>query len=140
PYEIGLGWVVHLNRERFLGQEALRRERARGSRWSLVGLELVWQDLEALYDQYRLPPSLPTLASREAVPVFHNRRQVGRATSLTWSPILKKYLALATVESPYQRVGTRLAVEHTVEYRRDQVSAVVVERPFFAPERKKATL
>ncbi|MEE8143644.1 MAG: aminomethyltransferase family protein, partial [Planctomycetota bacterium] len=81
PYEVGLGWVVHLKRERFLGQEALRIERARGARWSLVGLELSWRDLEALYDQYRLPPNLPTLASRDAVPVFHNGRQVGRATS-----------------------------------------------------------
>ena len=137
PYEIGLGWTVHLDRQPFVGQTALRAVQRRGPAWRLVGLEMSWEELEALYDSYGLPPKLPAGASRDPLPVFAHGRQVGRATSHTWSPLLKKSLALASVESGHARPGTRLQIEHTVEYERRRVSATVVETPFFDPERKR---
>ena len=52
PYEAGLGWTVHLDREPFVGQDALRAEHSQGAAWSLVGLELSWTEIEALYDKH----------------------------------------------------------------------------------------
>lgn len=138
PYEIGLGWTVHLDRDPFVGQDALRNEKENGSEWGFVGLELSWEELEALYARHDLPPSLPSSAWRTAVPVYQGRRQVGQATSGAWSPILKKNLALASVRDVPTALGTELRVEHTVEYERETVSATVVDRPFFDPERKRS--
>jgi aminomethyltransferase len=138
PFEIGLGSTVHLDREPFVGQAALRAERARGSAWATVGLDMSWEETAALYDEHGLPPHLPTRAWRTPVPVYDGRRQVGQATSGTWSPILKKNLAIATVRSEHAAPGTRLRIEHTVEFARRTVTATVSARPFFDPERKRA--
>ena len=137
PFDVGLGWTVALDREPFLGSAALTAERNRGSDWQLVGLEISWPSLERLYNAHGLPPALPAHASREAVPVYSGGVQIGQVTSRTWSPILKQYIALATVRAELARVGNRLLVEHTVEYRRDTVPATVVETPFFDPDRKR---
>lgn len=138
PYELGLGWTVDLERQPFVGSEALI-EAQRSPRWALVGLEVSWTELEALYDRYTLPPELPVGAWRTGVPVYGpDGRQVGQATSGAWSPTLKKPLALASVAAHLARDGTKLWIEHTVEYERSRVAATVVPRPFFDPPRKKA--
>ena len=139
PFELGLGWTVDLQREPFSGQRALKAERARGSPYALVGLELDWDDQEALYAKHGLPVQISTAAWRGGVPVYDNRgdRQVGRATSGTWSPIIKKNLALALVKTPYAQPDAKLKIEYTVEYQREKVSAVVAPLPFYNPEHKQ---
>ncbi len=140
PTEAGLGWTVDLDdRPPFVGQKALLLERERGPVWDLVGLELDWPELEALYASYGLPPHLAPLACRQAVPVYGPSGQVGQATSQTWSPVLKKPIALAQIRVGHAKVGTRLQVEHTVEFERRRITATVVERPFYDPPRKKHT-
>lgn len=138
PDELGFGWMVDLERDGFIGRDAIAAERARGIAWHLVGLEVSWEALEALYDSYGLPPSLPATARRDAIPLYAaDGRQLGQATSHTWSPILKKYLAIATVEHGFEAPGTRVEIEHTVEFERRKVPATVVRTPFFDPERKR---
>jgi aminomethyltransferase len=144
PDEIGLGATVDLEHRAtpLIGHRAVLAERARPPRWDLVGIELDWGEVERLYHSYDLPPVLAPVASRLAVPVYapDGRTQVGQVTSHTWSPLLKRYLALATVARPYNALGTSLRVEHTVEYERRSVSGTVVPRTFFDPARKRATL
>ncbi|MCC7385345.1 MAG: aminomethyltransferase family protein [Deltaproteobacteria bacterium] len=138
PYEIGLDWTVELEREPFVGQAALLQEKKNGGpRRALVGLELDWLHLESLYQVHELAPQLPAGASRESLPIYAGGRQVGRVSSSTWSPTLKKYLALGTVEVDYAKEGTVLEVEHTVLFERRLVRAKIVKRPFFDPERKR---
>lgn len=139
PYELGLGWAVKLKKKTpCIGSGALARESREGSAWQLVGLEIPWEPLEDLYTQAGLMPELPAVAWREAVPVYAGGRQVGRATSGCWSTTLKKYLALASVETAHSRIGTELGMEVTVDYARQQAPARVVELPFFRPERMKS--
>jgi len=139
PYEIGLGWAVKTDRAPFVGQSALAAEHARPARWALVGLRYDWDEYERLFAAEGLPPQVPGQAWRDAVPVYDARgRQVGQATSGTWSPMLKQNLALATVEAGVAAIGTELRVEVTVEYRRRSVKAIITRTPFFDPPRKRA--
>ena len=139
PYEIGLGWTVKLDREPFVGQRALKAERAAGSPWALVGLVIDWDEFEALHEAVGLPPQVPGGAWRDAVPVFEGGgKQVGQATSGAWSPILKKNLALATVPAAHAKEGRRLQMEVTVEFHRRRATATVTPLPFFDPDRKRA--
>lgn len=138
PYELGLGWTVKLDRPAFVGQEALRAEYAGGSAWSFVGLVIDWDHYEALFAEHGLPPEVCGSAWRSPVPIFaRNGKQVGYASSGTWSPILKKNLALATIETPHAALGTLLDFEITVEFERRKCRAVVERKPFFDPPRKK---
>jgi aminomethyltransferase len=139
PFEMGLGRLVHAGKNRFIGQSALVAEQKRGHAREIVGLEIDWPEVEKLYDAAGLPPAVSPIASRVAVPVFKDGTQVGKATSSTWSPTLKKMIALATVKREYTNVGTQLQFEITIEARRHRVRATVVKTPFFNPKRKTAT-
>ena len=143
PFELGiLGRFVDFEKEsNFVGRRALEREQARGGPpRRLVGLELEWEPLEELYRAKGLTPALDPTASRVPVPVSVRGRQIGKATSTTWSPILKKVVALASVDAGHSEVGTTVDVEWTVEARRSMTAASVVELPFFNPPRKSATV
>ncbi len=140
PEEAGLGWTVNLEREGWIGREALLEEREVGPKWGLVGLEFDWAELEVLHAEYDLPPHLAPMACRSAVPVYESSgEQVGQVTSSTWSPTLKRYLALGQVYAEHAAIGNKLQVEYTVEFERRQVTATVMKRPFFDPERKTFT-
>ena len=139
PYEIGLGRMVNLEKEHFIGRAALAAEQKRGPARQLVGLEIDWSDVERVYEEVGLAPQAPSIASRVAVPVFRRGAQVGKATSTTWSPLLKKMIALASVRSAYGEPGAELQMEYTVEAVRHKVGARVVPLPFFNPPRKTAT-
>jgi aminomethyltransferase len=139
PYEMGLGRLVSANKGRFIGQDALRRERERGHARQVAGLEVDWTEVEAIYEKLQLAPSIGATASRVAVPVYRSGRQVGRATSTTWSPTLKRMIALATLDRPHFAEGTQVQMEVTVEAVRHKVKATVVKTPFFEPKRKTAT-
>ena len=139
PYEIGLGRMVHLEKEHFIGRAALVEEHRRGPQRQLAGLEIDWTEVEQRYDEVGLAPQVPSMASRVAVPVYKSGKQVGKATSTTWSPTLKKMIALASIASEHAKPGSRLQMELTVEAVRHRVTATAVALPFFNAPRKTAT-
>ncbi len=139
PFELGLGRLVHTKKSRFIGQAALIEEQKLGSPREIVGLEIDWPEVERLYENVGLPPAVSAVASRVAVPVFKDGKQIGKATSSTWSPTLKKMIALATLGRDHTKVGTQTEFEITVEAKRHRVRANVVKTPFFSPKRKTAT-
>jgi glycine cleavage system T protein (aminomethyltransferase) len=139
PGEIGLGRLVTFDKADFVGRLALEREaRAGGPPRRLVGLELEWNGIEGLFSAQGLPPAISPVVDRSPRPVFLGGRQVGKATSIGWSPILKQSIALASVPAAQERLGTRLDVEWTVEGRRGRVPATVVDLPFLDLKRKRA--
>jgi len=138
PFELSLDWTVAADKEQFNGREALLEERRRGSAWRFVGIDVSWDSLERLYAEVGLPPKLPTTAWRVSVPLYSGGLQVGYATSGCWSPLLKRYIALAHLKAPYAEPGTAVDMEVTVEHRRQRAAAVVRPLPFFNPRRKRA--
>jgi aminomethyltransferase len=139
PYELGMARLVSLDKTRFIGQRALRDEQERGPDRQIAGLEIDWTEVERLYDGVGLAPAVAATASRTAVPVYRNGRQIGKATSTTWSPVLKRMIALALLDRPHYAEGTEVKFEMTVEAVRHRVSAKVVKTPFYNPARKTAT-
>jgi len=138
PDEINLAWTVNLAKGPYNGRRALRRARADKQAWSFVGIEVDWESMERLYAARGLPPHLPNVAWRTSVPVYRNGEQIGYATSGCWSPLLKRSLALAHLETPHFAAGTPVQIEVTVEHRRERADAVVRALPFYDPARKRA--
>ena len=138
PYEMGLDKIIQLNRGPFMGEKPLSEERRMGRKEKLVGLELDWNDQEAVYDKYGLPAAVDA-SSWAGAPIYGRAgRAVGKITSAAWSPILKKSLALAVVQPGFVNPGTVVRVDYTVEHRRHRVKAEVATTPFYNPERKTA--
>src|SRR5215471_18584601 len=137
PFELNLAWTVSADKGPYNGRRALRAENARGPAWGFVGLDVDWKSLETIYADRGLPPQLPTVAWRTSAPVYNGGKQIGYATSGCWSPLLKKYLALAHLTAPHFQPGAEVELEVTVEHRRKRANAVVRKLPFFDPPRKK---
>ena len=138
PFELGLDWTVALDKQGyFVGRRALEREKRDGSAWKMMGLEVEWEGMEKLFKSVGLPPQIPGMAVRGSLPIMVGNVQVGYASTSTWSPLLKKYIALAHLQKPYYDVGTDVRMEITVEHHRQHAPAKVVKLPFYEPEWKK---
>ena len=138
PFELGLDWAVNLDKKGyFVGRRALEREKRDGSSWKLVGMEIEWDGLEKLFADVGLPPQIAGQAVRASLPVMHQGSQVGYASTSTWSPLLKKYIALVHLQRPFYEPGTPVTMEVTVEHHRRQAPGKVVKLPFYDPAWKK---
>ena len=139
PNELGLGWTVKINKNNFIGKQELVNEKKNGVRWNLVGIEIEWPEFEKHFRKVGLPPALPSTAWRTSTPLYNRKKeQIGYATSGTWSPILKRYIALAHIHSSYAKIGSELLFEIKVEHFRKLTKATIVKTPFFDPERKRS--
>ena len=138
PYELGLGWSVKMKKDDFIGKRALKKELKNGPKWRFVGIEIKWLELEKHYRKVGLAPGLPSTAWRTSTPLYYGSEQVGYATSGAWSPILKRYIALAHIKNNYANKGTLLDFELKIEHFRKLTTAKVVKTPFFDPERKRS--
>jgi aminomethyltransferase len=137
PAELGLGWAVDFSKPAFVGRKALLAEARRGAAWKFVGLELLWDDLEAVFGRWKLTPQVAGRASRASVPVYLEGRQIGEMTSHTFSPLLKRYIGLASLHGDAPTEGGNVDVEVTVEYTRLKARARVCKLPFYNPARKR---
>ena len=140
PFEIGLGRLVTFDKADYVGKLALEREHKRGGPpRRLVGLGIEWAGIESTFASHDLPPAISAAVDRTPGPVFAPRGgQIGKLTSHGWSPILKEAIGLASVPAAYERPGTRVEIEWTVEGKRHRIPAVVTELPFLDLERKRA--
>ncbi|MDK1029553.1 MAG: aminomethyltransferase family protein [Anaerolineae bacterium] len=136
PLELGLGWTVKLKKDYFVGQKALIEDKKNGLKWKTIGLEIDLKSLEAIYAKYNMPLYLPYQSWTEAVPVYSHGKQIGKATSGTWSPMLKKYIAIARIKPKYASIGNQVEMEVTINAERHNARAKVVKTPFFNPSRK----
>jgi aminomethyltransferase len=128
PLELGLGWLVDFKKGHFTGRRALMSEQARGVQRQLVGLDIAGNK----------PAHNSLLYTDES-----GRREIGSVTSAIWSPTCKRNIALAMVNAPHFRIGSTVWAEiylnRELVWERRMSRARVVERPFFAPERRRAT-
>jgi len=143
PTELGLGWMlrgIEADDRPFIGRSAIRRELAgKTSRWSTVGLYLDWQAWNRAYDEAGLiPPKDETPLEYESMLYDDDGQRVGYATSLMYSPVLQRHIALARVRPDLAPVGTRVNLEITINHQYQTVPADVAKLPLFNPQRKTA--
>jgi aminomethyltransferase len=149
PKELGFGWMLGkggaaLGEDRpFIGRRAIERELRDGtSRWSTVGLWIDWQEYSRLHterglsapkDENPLPweSMLYDAPSRET--------SVGYATSLMYSPMLQRHIAIARVRPEYAAKGSTVHVELTVDHEYLSVPATTDRLPLFNPARKTSS-
>jgi aminomethyltransferase len=128
PLELSIEWLVDFNKGHFTGRRALLAEKIRGSRRRLVGLDIAGNK----------PAHNSLLYTDQS-----GKREIGNVTSAIWSPTCKRNIALAIVEAPHFQVGSTVWAEiylnRELVWERRMSRALVVERPFFAPERRRAT-
>jgi aminomethyltransferase len=128
PLDLGLDWIVDFEKGHFNGRRALLAERARGPRRRLVGLDI----------EGSKPAHNALLYAEKA-----GKREVGSVTSAAWSPTCKRNIALAMVDAPYFSMGATvwadIYLNRELVWERRMCRAQIVERPFFAPERRRAT-
>ena len=140
PFELALGRLVEFGKAAdFNGRRALLAEqKAGGPPRRLVGLELEWAGIEAMFARHDLPPAVSPIVHRDPVPVYREGRQVGRATSIGWGPTIKKMVAFGSLDRRLEAPGTEVSVEWTVEGERGSVAATVVPMPFLDLPRKRS--
>jgi aminomethyltransferase len=128
PLELGLGWLVDFNKGHFTGRRALRNEMIQGPRRQLVGLDIAGNK----------PAHNSLLYTDES-----GKREIGSVTSAIWSPTCKRNIALAIVDAPHFQIGSTVWAEiylnRELVWERRMSQAQVVERPFFAPDHRRAT-
>jgi aminomethyltransferase len=128
PFELGLAWLVDFGKGHFNGRRALLAEQARGPRRQLVGLDIAGNK-----------PAHDALLYVDS----EGSRCVGSVTSATWSPTCKRNIALAMVDAPHHLIGSRVYAEiylnRELVWERRMAQCTVVERPFYAPERRRLT-
>jgi aminomethyltransferase len=128
PLELGLAWLVDFSKGHFTGRRALLAEQRRGPTRQLVGLDI----------EGNKPAHNALLYADRS-----GSKQVGSVSSATWSPTCKRNLALAMVDAPYMTTGSSVWAEiylnRELVWERRMARARVVERPFYAPQRRRAT-
>jgi aminomethyltransferase len=128
PLELGLGWLVDFNKGHFNGRRALLAEQQRGPRRQLVGLDIEGSK-----------PAHNALLYTEA----KGHREIGNISSAAWSPTCKRNIALAMVDAPHFQIGSivwaEIYLNRELVWERRMSRAEVVERPFFAPSRRRTT-
>jgi len=112
--EADLGWIVKFKKGEFIGREVLVRQAEEGTTRKLVGFEMRGR-----------------AAARHGYPALVDGAEVGRVTSGSFAPSLKKNIGLVYLPIESSSVGR----EFEVEIRGRREPAVVVETPFYKRER-----
>jgi len=139
PYEIGMDRLVDLDKPSFIGKRALMDEVAAGGPANrLVGLELDLNVFEDAYLDLGYPIEHPLRAWRHVTPLMRKGETIGRATSGTFSPLLKRSIALGFLPTKHAEVGSTVSIEWQIEETRQQIPATVVPLPFLDLPRKRS--
>jgi aminomethyltransferase len=139
PYEIGMDRLVDLDKPAFIGKRALMNEvDAGGPANRLVGLELDLNVFEDAYLDLGYAIEHPLRAWRHVTPLSRKGETIGRATSGTFSPLLKRSIALGFLPTKHAEVGSTVSIEWQIEETRQQIPATVVPLPFLDLPRKRS--
>ena len=115
-WEAGLNRFCKMEKQEFIGREALEKAKAAGLKRTLVGLEMKERGIAR--DDYKV--------------LDENGAPIGNVTSGSFAPFLKKNIALAYVPPQFSELGSTVKVE----IRGQGVKAQVVPIPFYKRPRK----
>ncbi len=136
PLELNLHRFVDFDKGAdFLGREALRREFEAGPKRSMLGIEVDWRDIVGLYQGLDIPPEVTPRVVRYPLPIYRDGSRIGRTTSVTWSPTVRKVIGFAHVAADHAGAGTPVSVDWTAGEVRGEVGATLVALPHYRVRR-----
>jgi aminomethyltransferase len=143
PSELGLNWMLRdldSDERSFIGKQAISREMTDGtSRWKMVGLVIDWMEYDHKYNSAGLVPPKDHVPITDEYMVYNDDyKRVGYATSLMYSPMLQRHIALARVRPDLATLGSKVNIEVTINHRYELVGAHVNRIPLYNPARKTA--
>jgi aminomethyltransferase len=143
PIELGLSWMLRdldSDDRPFIGRNAIRRELTDGTtRWKMVGLVIDWAEYDRKYNSAGLVPPKDHAPNTAEYMVYNDdHKRVGYATSLMYSPMLQRHIALARVQPQLSAIGSKVNLEVTINHRYELVGAHVARLPLYNPPRKTA--
>ena len=123
PFELGMGWLVDLNKNYFTGKRILNDLKKKPLTKKLVGLDIQGDKPaigSVLYDK--------------------NRKEIGIVTAGMWSPSLKSNIAFGYVDNDHMKIGSKVFAEiyhpEELEYKKIWAECLVVKKQFFNPQRR----
>ena len=123
PYELGMGWLVDLNKNYFTGKKNLINLKKKTLTKKLVGLDIQGDKPaigSVLYDK--------------------NKKEIGIVTAGMWSPSLKSNIAFGYVDKDHMKIGSKVFAEiyhpEELEYKKIWAECSVVKKQFFNPPRR----
>ncbi len=126
PDEIGLGWMVDLNKPHFNGKRAIERSRmGNGPRHVLLGLQIEGNE-----------------PAHHAIVYHAKRREAGVVTAAIWSPTAKSSIALASLDARFaerENLWVEIYAMRELRYHKLMKRARIVERPFVKLPRRTLT-
>ncbi len=124
PFELGLAWLVDLDKPVFNGRRALLREHAEGSRYRFAMLDV--EGNKPAHHSF----------------ILSGGNKVGTVTSAAWCPTAKSNVAFAQLEMPHGKVGEELVAEiyyqRELHWTRVLAPCRVIDAPVFNPPRRRA--
>ena len=125
PFELGLAWLVDLDKPVFNGRKALLREQVEGSRYRFAMLDV--EGNKPAHNSF----------------ILKGGNKVGTVTSAAWCPTAKSNIAFAQIEMPHGAVGEGLVAEvyyqRELHWTRVLAPCTVIDAPVFNPPRRRAT-
>ena len=126
PYELGLAWMVNLDKEFFSGKEALIKQKNKGVEKKLIGLDVQGDK-----------PAVGSVLYNES-----KNKDIGIVTAAMWSPSLKSNIAMGYVDKEFMKLGSKVLAEiyhpEELEYRKIWAQCKVVKKQFITLERRNA--
>ncbi len=116
PLEAGLGFCVKLSKEKFIGREALAKQKSEGLKRKLAGFEMTERGIPRSHYQ-----------------VYADGKKIGYVTTGSLSPTLNKNIGLALLDIDYTKEGTEIEVE----IRNKKVKAKIIKKPFYTKKYKQ---
>ncbi len=130
PYEMRLGNFVHLDKADFIGKDALKQEKEAGNYRQMRGLLIDWQKISESYIKQGLPPVVVPAPVWYPLDIIKNGNNIGRATSIAWSPAANSIAGFAFIDAEYSEAGTKVSVQFEIGRETVPVNATVASLPF----------
>jgi len=112
--EANLGWICKLNKGDFVGRKRLAKQKEEGVRRRLVGFDVTERGI-----------------ARDEQDIVINGERVGKVTSGSPAPYLKKNIGMAYVPTEFAKEGQQIQID----VRGRLVGAQIVKTPFYKRER-----
>lgn len=151
PLELGLGWMLRGlagDKRPFIGRAAIEQAiQHHTSRWQTVGLMLDPTAYEEIHNRQGIIAPKADVLYQDTLYVYsddynvnNNSQYVGYVTSLVFSPLLKRHIAIAKIATNAAAEGARVFVEMEVLHRSQYFPAHITRLPFYNPARKTAVV